>query len=43
MKENPTFVIELGSHTDTRGSDTYNDTLSYNRKKLCRLYYFSGN
>ncbi len=41
MKENPTFVIELGSHTDTRGSDTYNDTLSYNRAKSCVDYIIS--
>jgi len=35
MKENPNLVIELGSHTDARGSDTYNDTLSYKRAKSC--------
>lgn len=35
MKENPTLVIELGSHTDTRSSDEYNDTLSFKRAKSC--------
>jgi len=33
LKENPNLVIELGSHTDARGSETYNDTLSYKRAK----------
>jgi outer membrane protein OmpA-like peptidoglycan-associated protein len=31
MKENPTLKIELGSHTDSRGSDSYNMTLSQKR------------
>lgn len=31
LKDNPTMVIELSSHTDTRGSDTYNMTLSQRR------------
>jgi len=33
MQENPKLVIELGSHTDSRGGDSYNDTLSYKRAK----------
>ena len=28
MKENPTFVVEFGAHTDTRGPDEYNMELS---------------
>ena len=28
MKENPTLVIELGSHTDCRASKAYNKSLS---------------
>ena len=31
LKDNPTMVIELSSHTDTRGSDAYNMTLSQKR------------
>jgi outer membrane protein OmpA-like peptidoglycan-associated protein len=31
MKENPTFVIEFGAHTDTRGPDEYNMDLSIKR------------
>jgi peptidoglycan-associated lipoprotein len=31
LKDNPTLRIELGSHTDTRGSDTYNTRLSQRR------------
>jgi len=31
MNENPTMVVELGSHTDSRGSATSNETLSYKR------------
>ncbi len=33
MKAFPNIVIELGSHTDTRGSEVYNEKLSYNRAK----------
>lgn len=31
LKDNPTIKIELGSHTDTRGSDIYNMRLSQRR------------
>ncbi len=31
MYDNPTIVIELASHTDSRGTDAYNDTLSQRR------------
>lgn len=31
LKDNPTIVIELGSHTDSRGTDQLNDTLSQRR------------
>jgi len=31
MKENPTFVVEFGAHTDTRGPDEYNMELSIKR------------
>ncbi|NTW31876.1 MAG: OmpA family protein [Bacteroidetes bacterium] len=33
MTDNPTIVVELGSHTDARGSLEYNDSLSYKRAK----------
>lgn len=38
MKENPNLIIELGSHTDLRGSEDYNDTLSSKRAKSCVDY-----
>lgn len=31
LNENPTMKIEMGSHTDSRGSDTYNQELSERR------------
>ena len=31
MKDNPTYVIEIGSHTDSRGSNAYNKRLSQRR------------
>ncbi len=31
MRDNPTLKIELSSHTDSRGSDSYNDKLSQRR------------
>ncbi|MFM7729696.1 MAG: OmpA family protein [Flavobacteriales bacterium] len=35
---NPTIVVELESHTDTRGGDKENMTLSQNRSKSCVDY-----
>jgi len=31
MNDNPTWKVELGSHTDSRGSDSYNEWLSQKR------------
>lgn len=31
MNDNPSWKVELGSHTDSRGSDTYNEKLSQKR------------
>lgn len=31
MKDNPSWKVELGSHTDCRGSDVYNEKLSQKR------------
>lgn len=33
MQENPNIVIELASHTDSRGTHEYNDTLSFRRAR----------
>ncbi|MCO5258525.1 MAG: OmpA family protein [Crocinitomicaceae bacterium] len=41
MKENPGMVIELGSHTDSRGSKQYNITLSDKRAKSSASYIIS--
>lgn len=38
MNENPTMVIELGSHTDCRSSVQFNETLSANRAKASAAY-----
>ncbi|MEM9023422.1 MAG: OmpA family protein, partial [Bacteroidota bacterium] len=38
MRENPNMVIELGSHTDSRGSDAYNMKLSDRRAKSSAAY-----
>lgn len=39
--ENPTIVIELQSHTDCRGSDSYNQRLSQKRAQSCVDYLIS--
>lgn len=41
MKENPGMVIELGAHTDSRGSAAYNVTLSDKRAKSSAKYIIS--
>lgn len=38
LRDNPTMVIELGSHTDCRGSETYNKALSQRRAQACVDY-----
>ena len=38
MKDYPTMVIELGSHTDCRGSIASNEKLSDNRAKASAAY-----
>jgi outer membrane protein OmpA-like peptidoglycan-associated protein len=38
MKENPTMEIELSSHTDQRGTDTYNEKLSQCRAESAVSY-----
>ena len=39
--DNPNIVIELGSHTDSRGTHEYNDSLSYKRAKAVVDYLIS--
>ncbi len=38
LMNNPTIVIELSSHTDSRATDTYNDRLSQARAQSCVDY-----
>ena len=38
MKENPSWKVELGSHTDCRGSDAYNEKLSQKRSESAVEY-----
>lgn len=38
MNENPKMVIELGSHTDSRGSESSNESLSDKRAKASAAY-----
>jgi len=41
LSENPTIWIELGSHTDSRGNDAYNQKLSQNRATAAVNYIIS--
>ncbi len=41
LNENPEIIIELSSHTDSRGSDASNMTLSDNRAKSSAEYIVS--
>jgi peptidoglycan-associated lipoprotein len=41
MRSFPRIVIELGSHTDSRGTDLYNEKLSFNRAKSVVDYLIS--
>ncbi len=41
MKDNPEVRIEVSSHTDSRGSDAYNQTLSQNRASAAVDYIVS--
>ncbi|MEQ9285954.1 MAG: OmpA family protein [Cyclobacteriaceae bacterium] len=41
LRENPTIKIELGSHTDSRGSDSYNLALSQ-RRATAAVEYIVG-
>lgn len=41
IKANPGITVELGAHTDSRGSDKYNEALSDRRAKSSREYIVS--
>lgn len=41
LQDNPTLKIELGSHTDARDTDAYNQRLSENRAKSAVAYIVS--
>jgi outer membrane protein OmpA-like peptidoglycan-associated protein len=41
LKDNPKVTIELSSHTDCRGTDTYNQDLSFRRAKSAKNYLVS--
>lgn len=38
MIDNPKIIVEIGSHTDIRGSDFYNNRLSQKRAESCVQY-----
>lgn len=38
MEDNPTMVIEVASHTDSRGNNAYNEDLSQRRARSSREY-----
>lgn len=38
IKKNPGIIVELGSHTDCRGSDAYNERLSQRRANAARYF-----
>ncbi|HEU4555583.1 MAG TPA: OmpA family protein [Chitinophaga sp.] len=41
MQDNPNIIIEMGSHTDSKGTDTYNVKLSQARAQSC-VDYLAG-
>src|SRR5690606_23034500 len=41
LRDNPTLKIELSSHTDSRGSDRYNEALSQRRAQSAVDYLVS--
>jgi len=43
MREHPNMIIKIESHTDSRGSDSYNMKLSDRRAKSTRDYLYSRN
>lgn len=41
MNEYPQYVVEIGSHTDSKGSDEYNMKLSQRRSDAVLRYLLS--
>jgi len=41
MKDNPSIKVEIGGHTDSRGSSSYNRKLSQSRAESVRTYLIS--
>ncbi len=41
LKENPTVIVEIGGHTDERGSNSYNKKLSQARADAVRTYFIT--
>lgn len=41
LKDNPGVTVELGSHTDSRGNDDYNEVLSQKRAQAAVAYIIS--
>ncbi|MBD1395328.1 OmpA family protein [Mucilaginibacter glaciei] len=41
LKDNPGIKVELGSHTDSKGTQPYNHRLSYKRAQACVDYIIS--
>jgi outer membrane protein OmpA-like peptidoglycan-associated protein len=41
LNDNPTIIIELGAHTDSKGTDEYNQKLSQARAKSVVEYLVS--
>lgn len=41
LNDNPTIIVEIGSHTDSRSSETYNQTLSQKRAQSAVDYIIS--
>jgi OmpA-OmpF porin, OOP family len=42
LKANPTLKIELSAHTDSRGTDEYNEQLSHRRALAIRFYLINA-
>jgi outer membrane protein OmpA-like peptidoglycan-associated protein len=42
LEENPKLKIELGAHTDSRGTDQYNEDLSEKRARAIRFYLINN-
>ncbi len=42
LQENPEIIIEIGSHTDSKGSDTYNQSLSQRRAESVVNYLIAA-